>query len=240
MGFQLLSKCFCSAAARAETIEHVFFTGRLALEVWSFFNGICGITPQPQNLRACLLSWWLLATTSEEQWFVLAGFPSWICWNIWKVRNKTVFDGVRSQGQEVCNAIFRDIKAAFEIQFQRLMDARVFPEMYDAIAKIPLPRYGFNIVGWKPSAAGQLTLNTDGCSKRNPGMSGRGGVVRDSNGQLMFAFSVFFGEQTSLRAEVLALLIGLRLCDGRGGATPFVQSDSAILVCILQQRFHCP
>ena len=58
MGFQLPSNCFCCEAAEAETIEHAFFTGRLALEVWSLFNGTCGIVSQPQNLRACLLSWW--------------------------------------------------------------------------------------------------------------------------------------------------------------------------------------
>ncbi|XP_071917134.1 uncharacterized protein [Coffea arabica] len=240
MGFQLPSKCFCCATAEAETIEHVFFTGRLAQEVWSFFNATCGVTPQSQNLRACLLSWWLLATTSEEWRFVLARLPSWICWNIWKARNKAVFEGVVPQNQELCKAIFRDIKAMFEIQFSRVVDARVFPEMCDAIAKLPSLKYGFTIVGWKPSATGQLTLNTDGCSKGNPGMSGGGGVIRDSDGHLVFAFSAFLGEETSLRAEILALLIGLRLCVGRGVATPFVQSDSAVLVGVLQRRFHYP
>ena len=65
-------------------------------------------------------------------------------------------------------------------------------------------------------------------------MSGGGGVIRDSNGQLVFAFSAFLGEQTSLRAEALALLIGLRLCVGHGVVTPFVQSNSGILVGVLQ------
>ncbi|XP_027118651.1 uncharacterized protein [Coffea arabica] len=177
-----------------------------------------------------------VGATSEEWRFVLARLPSWICWNIWKARNRAVFYGVRLQSEEVCQAIFRDMKAAFEIQFTQVINASAFPEMCDAIAKLPPPRYGFTIVGWKPSTTGQLTFNTDGYFKGNPGMSGGGGVIRDSDGQLVFAFSAFLGEQTSLRVEVLALLIGLRLCDGRGVATPFVQSNSAILVGVLQRR----
>ena len=85
-----------------------------------------------------------------------------------------------------------------------------------------------------------MTLNTDGCSKENPGKSGRGGVLRDSNGQLIVTFSAFLGEQSSLKAEVLALLIGLRLCGERGIVSTFVQVDFAILVAILQRRCICP
>ena len=115
MGFQLPSKCFYCSAAAEETTEHVFFTGRIALEVWGFFNAICGVTPKPQNLRACLLSWWLLGASSVGGRFVRARLPSWICRNIWKARNSAVFYGAKIRSQEVCQAIFKDIKAAFEI-----------------------------------------------------------------------------------------------------------------------------
>ncbi|XP_027170023.1 uncharacterized protein LOC113769901 [Coffea eugenioides] len=213
IGFQLPSKCFYCAAAAVETIEHVFFTGGLALE---------------------------LAATSAQGRFLYATLPSWICWHIWKARNKAVFEGVRLQGSEVCQAIFRDVKAVFEIQFHQLMDVHTFPELYDAIAVAAPLRYGILIMGWKPSEAGQLTLNTDGCSKGNLGMSGGGGVLRNSNGELVVAFSAFLGKQSSLRAEVLALLAGVQLCEARRMATPFVQLDFGILVGILQRRFHSP
>lgn len=55
-----------------------------------------------------------------------------------------------------------------------------------------------------------FTLNTDGCSKGNPGTSGGGGVIRDAVGLPLVGFSAFFGEASSIQAEALALLIGLR------------------------------
>ncbi|XP_071905969.1 uncharacterized protein [Coffea arabica] len=193
MGFQLPSKCFCCEAPVTETIEHVFFTGRLAVE---------------------------LVSTSARRRFLFAGLPIWICWHIWKARNRAVFEGVRMQGRDVCQVIFKDIKATFEIQFQQMLDVRTFPEMYDTIAMAGSQRYGFLIVRWKPSADDRLTLNTDGCSKGNPGLSGGGGVLRNSNGDFLVGFSTFLGKQTSLRAEVVTLLVGLRLCKARGWSTP--------------------
>ena len=124
------------------------------------------------------------------------------------------------QGRDVCQAIFKDVKAAFKIEFQQLLDARTFPEMYDTIAMAGPPRYGFLIVRWKPSSADRLTLNTDRCSKGNSGLSSGGGVLRNSNGDFVVGFSVFLGNQTSLRAEALVLLAGLRLSKERGWSHP--------------------
>ena len=85
-----------------------------------------------------------------------------------------------------------------------------------------------------------MTLNTDGCCKGNPGTSGGGGVIRASDGRVLVGYSVFLGVGTSLRAEVLALLAGLRLCGQKGFTQVRVQSDSLVLIGILQRRFQCP
>ena len=44
-GFQLPSKCFCCSmtAATGESIEHIFSTGQLAVEIWGVFGAPCGI-----------------------------------------------------------------------------------------------------------------------------------------------------------------------------------------------------
>ena len=54
-----------------------------------------------------------------------------------------------------------------------------------------------------------LTLNTDGCSKGNPGVCGGGGILCDSTGHPLVAFSYFFWEPSGLCIETLALLTGL-------------------------------
>ncbi|XP_071939931.1 uncharacterized protein [Coffea arabica] len=100
-------------------------------------------------------------------------------------------------------------------------------------------RGGRELVRWQAAGRGLVLLNTDGCSKGNPGASGGGGVLRDSNGQVLVGYSAYLGVNTSLRADALALLPGLRLCVQKGYTQVRVQSDSLVLVGILQWRFQC-
>ncbi|XP_071923139.1 uncharacterized protein [Coffea arabica] len=60
---------------------------------------------------------------------------------------------------------------------------------------------------------GGYKVNTDGCSLGNPGMSGGGGLLRDSQEGFLFGFSCFFGVITSLHAELQALVYRVELDD---------------------------
>ena len=53
-------------------------------------------------------------------------------------------------------------------------------------------------------------------------------------------FSAFFGATSSLHAETLALLTGLRICVQKGVIDVSIQLDSLVLVGILQRRLQCP
>ena len=55
-------------------------------------------------------------------------------------------------------------------------------------------------------------LNSDGCSKGNPGDSAGGGFLRDTNGKAIFSYACNFGVLTTLQAEVKAPFKGLQLC----------------------------
>ncbi|XP_027171858.1 uncharacterized protein LOC113771481 [Coffea eugenioides] len=92
----------------------------------------------------------------------------------------------------------------------------------------------------KFAAQGDFKLNTDGCSLGNPGVSGGGGVLRDSSGAFLFGFSVPFGELTCLQAEIKALVVGVQQCRLRGFSRIRVEVDSLVLVNLLLRRFRCP
>lgn len=77
---------------------------------------------------------------------------------------------------------------------------------------MPSVKFICKLVHWKTDDVVDFTLNIDGCLKGNLGVSGAGGIVRDGTGRPLFAFSAFLGQGSSLRAETLAVLIGLRLC----------------------------
>ncbi|XP_071921377.1 uncharacterized protein [Coffea arabica] len=75
---------------------------------------------------------------------------------------------------------------------------------------------------------------------RETRVSGGGGLLRDSAGQVLVAFSAYLGEATSLHAEVLAMVKGVQVCLGKGFLPRVVQSDSKLLIDILQRRCLCP
>ncbi|CAA6655179.1 unnamed protein product [Spirodela intermedia] len=81
-------------------------------------------------------------------------------------------------------------------------------------------------VRWTPPRAGQWKLNVDGASQGNPGSSGGGGILRDSTGCILFAFSNFYNMQTNTVAEAMAIRDGLFLCEEQNITNIVLESDS--------------
>ena len=80
-----------------------------------------------------------------------------------------------------------------------------------------LPRSWFLVTKWVKPSMGVVNLNTDGCSKGNPGPSGGGSVLRDFRGDLIWAQAEFYGQQTNMVAEAKASCRGLEDVEQRGG-----------------------
>ena len=88
------------------------------------------------------------------------------------------------------------------------------------------------VVTWTKPPALHYKLNTD-ASVANGRASG-GGVLRDSNGRLVFAFYKEFGEKGVLQAEALAVRDGLLVCEAKGIRGILVEVDSAVLVSLVK------
>lgn len=95
-------------------------------------------------------------------------------------------------------------------------------------------------VHWQFPDRGMTKLNTDGCSKGNPGPAGGGGLVRDSKGHVLLAFSHYYGVAQSITAEVRAILDGLRYCLASGIHVNYIESDSQIVVNVLKNQSVVP
>ena len=65
-------------------------------------------------------------------------------------------------------------------------------------------------IQWQSPGFKVVKLNIDGSLKGNPGVSGGGGIIRNSAGNMIFVSSRYLGKCTSLQAEAKALLIGLQ------------------------------
>ena len=65
---------------------------------------------------------------------------------------------------------------------------------------------------WHSPGFKVVKLNINGCLKGNPGVSGGGGIIRNSAGNMIFVSYRYLGKCTNLQAKAKALLIGLQLC----------------------------
>lgn len=99
------------------------------------------------------------------------------------------------------------------------------------------PCRSLRVLSWeKPHT---FSLNVDGPSLPS-GLAGGGCVLRDPNGEIIFAASKFFGMATNVQAEILALEYGLTLCREKGFCDIRVDTDSMLLGQMLQGKIPHP
>ncbi|CAN1159084.1 Putative ribonuclease H protein At1g65750 [Linum perenne] len=94
------------------------------------------------------------------------------------------------------------------------------------------------LIAWRPGEEGWFTLNTDGSRISQSGATAIGGIIRDSTGKLVRAFCANVGNCSITRAELRAIVEGLKLAWSLGIKKVAVQSDSAAAVAMLQAGAH--
>ncbi|GLJ30872.1 hypothetical protein SUGI_0613820 [Cryptomeria japonica] len=85
-------------------------------------------------------------------------------------------------------------------------------------------------IRWKTPPVGWLKLNFDGPCRGNPGVSGFGVVVRNSEGKLILGIYGTIGEATNNDAEICALVEGLKLCVTNKMSNLIIEGDSSIVI----------
>lgn len=167
--------------------------------------------------------------------------PVFIIWEIWNARNGARFDDRKFLLQAAIRRIDNtcQILLSFKHYPQDTYEDKAILSSFGIFTyKSKAPE--FLIVKWLLPPHCKFKLNTDGASRGNPGRSGGGGGVRDSQGNLLFAFFSYFGIRTSFMAELRALVTGLRLCLALGCRPGIVEMDSKIIVELLTNRSHPP
>ena len=234
------SKCFCCSAPQSESLDHIFGEGDVAQFLWTFFGNGAGVTYRGSGARSRLAGWWCQPKCSSRLASLHVLVPSIICWHIWLARNLAVFEGKCLRREAMCDRILADIVGLFCGKYAgEAMGHGSWMAFYSNICGWR-PRYCHSLVHWVLPTQGAFKLNTDGCSLGNPGVSGGGGVLRDSSGVAVFGFSTPFGELTCIQAEIRSLLVGVQQCLLRGFLRIQVEVDSLVLVNILLKKSRCP
>ena len=214
MGIALPSKCMCcKLRPQSEDAVHLLFEGEWATMCWKWLINIF----QMRNKADKSFFQWLqvLFQRSKESFVqkfrrVLAAV---MLWEIWKARCSSKYGGKEVKVSQ----IFLNIKnwtddLAFLMQGMKCYNpkgARILLNLN--IASIQPVKEVNTIVYWFRPPFKAYKLNVDGATRRNPGPGEGGGIIRDHNGDLVAAFSNYYGKCTNTIAEFQALKDGLSL-----------------------------
>ena len=139
-----------------------------------------------------------------------------VAWNIWKHRNKVVFENV-----------------PLNLNLHRfyINEAK---EYFYCIAKSGRKKQLISLpVKWNKSPIEWFKLNTNGASSGNPGKAGGGGLIRDCDGKWIKGFLRSIGHASSFSAKFWALRDGLKLALGIRVQRLVVELDAKVVISLI-------
>jgi ribonuclease HI len=84
----------------------------------------------------------------------------------------------------------------------------------------------------------QLTINTDGGARGNPGPAATGIVIKDKNGKILLEHGEYLGEQTNNYAEYMALISGLKKARELGATDVECVLDSELVTTQMKGEYR--
>ncbi|KAK4339966.1 hypothetical protein RND71_041428 [Anisodus tanguticus] len=94
------------------------------------------------------------------------------------------------------------------------------------------------IVKWIKPSSQTVKLNRDGSCTQ--GMCGGGGIVRNNQGRVIFAYSIPLVPGTSNIAEAAAMLFGLKWCATNGFKSALGETDSLLITNYIRREWKMP
>lgn len=215
----------CSrCGAEAETVNHLLFTCPYARLIWAVANVHI---PPPGSWSDSFYSnlHWVLNLKQEypkEQ--VEEDLTPWIMWRLWKNRNELLF-----RSKEYTAQMYVE-KARDDARVWKSREEVKLKEVKPPAAAIPERR-------WTPPPQGKLKCNTDATWMQETEVGGVGWVLRDHNGDMMWAGAKRLSDMGSVHeTEMKALRWAIPTLAGFGYRNVTFESDSQVLVRMLNNE----
>ena len=91
---------------------------------------------------------------------------------------------------------------------------------------------------WDTPLENMYKLNFDGASKGNPGPTGFGGAIRNSEGNLVGLYWGYMGMNSNNVAELRGLLEGLTMATQKGWLPIILEGDSQVILQMATKLLH--
>jgi ribonuclease HI len=234
-GVALVSKCHCCIAPQIETLDHVFASSQIASQVWKYFGSIFPQDSVHATINVYYMQQWHSPGHKLISSFILCN----VFGELWVNRNLGKFEARLGFHHKIIAGIRANIHAVFS-SYKKFTGRDVM-----LLSKFDLQPACFTSVSsirvvWSPPSQGRMKLNCDGAAKGNPGISAAGCVLRDHEGNVVWALAKFLGMKTNMVAEVSALFYGLVQCTQQQQGSVDIELDSKMLVDMLLHKASVP
>ena len=233
-GNALASKCRCCSKPSEESRLHLFVNGELARRVWSHFDRWFPQVPSGGglgiNLDLRFRRWQRYLNICSSQ-HLSALLPYLILWAIWTERNENVHRNKPLEAENVIrkvSSLLRNLVLAKLVGPEQWRDCSPRLEIMNGQVQEKSKRRT-RMVLWRPPDPRWVKLNVDGAFLSSSQVGGGGGVVRDSEGEILSAFSAGLKAGSGLEAEAAAVLIGIHLAKQFGNQI-WIELDSEVVV----------
>nr|GLL45961.1 uncharacterized protein LOC109163410 [Ipomoea trifida] len=214
---QLTDEDGCTACGEyCESIDHILMHCDVARTCWRKSHTPTSFT---LGVASPFIDWLKINCSSTE---MMDGVPwsltfTYTCWELWKARNKRIFEHVNPSPQEIIRRADFTARETFISGHQRK------PERMENM------RWIF----WTRPNQGWVKINTDGAYKKGTDLASAGGLARDHLGDWLYGFITKIGSTYSFAAELWGLREGLRLAKTKGFRRVVLEMDSESVVALL-------
>ena len=91
-------------------------------------------------------------------------------------------------------------------------------------------------IQWQPPPPGWMKVNTDGCSRGQPGPSSCGGIFRNCRGFVHGCFALSLGSGFAYQAEWVGVMTAIAIAHSKGWKSLWIESDSTYVVSLIRSR----
>ncbi|XP_022858861.1 uncharacterized protein LOC111379670 [Olea europaea var. sylvestris] len=180
--------------------------------------------PSPDGMFSTRSTWELIRAKQEG--------VDWDKWAIWtarcqkKMEGTTInYDQIWASAKQWMGELCANVAKVSRLSLSNCIALRVL-----GIQKRKPHNKISKFVRWIPPLPTWVKLNIDGCCIGNPGNCGGGRVIREENGELIYAFYTFYGHSNNTWAELKAFLEGIHICVERNFLNIVIESDPQVVV----------
>ncbi|OVA15314.1 Ribonuclease H domain [Macleaya cordata] len=237
----LASACVCCTQRQIETFNHLFLQGKIAADLWDHFGSYFGIHRVDFiDFKDLIWAWFNVAPPGSKMGCLAALIPMVIMWETWLERNRRLHNGPPAS---FISTRLKVLKWIHDLNPRLIVKKRspaTFKNFLSAcnISPTQVRRKPIKILRWSTPPPGYFILNTDGASVSR--IAAGGGVIRDSQGEIVAAFHSSYGMGTNNLAESRALLDGLALCRQMDIRNIAVRVDSHLVASWFHAKGEIP